>query len=1450
MAKAAPDEELPRGIARFWSADGRVTGAGFLIAERTLCTCAHVVATALGSDESASTPPTAPVPVDFPLLNPPTARRTATVTHWSPVRSDGGGDIALLTLTEPVPGTTPVRFAGGTGVWGHPFRVLGFPLRTDDHGVWVRGRLRAPVGKGWTSMEAAPASPAVGRGFSGSPVWDLVQGGVVGMTVAAEVGTGATTAYLIPAALLLGLEPGLQGSPFRGLEPFREQDAAVFHGRRADSERIARAVRGTSFVPVVGASGVGKSSVARAGVLPLLRAAGYTITDFTRRPGADPVRGLLLVLQQQFPRVTVLQGLATELSSHPPGAPQRAEIALLIGGFLLEHAGAAGHVVLLDQFEETIGSRPTEARELLTVLLAMGRARGPGGRGLRVLATLRSASLEELVAGGEAEQLSLTIQMVAPMTSRQLRDIVCRPIEDTPGVEFEPGLADLIVSGAGREPGALPLVEFVLAELWERKERGRLTHSAYRRIGGVEGALAQYADQKLNEVCQSEGGPPEAEVRRLFEQLTRPDEDQGYLRLPRAYAQLSDGLKRAAQALADTRLLVIGRDSTGRETVALAHESLVRQWPTLRGWLDESREFRQWQERLRSRMHDWKANDHHPDLLLRGQELTEAWQKTAAHAAELSAAEHDFVRQSRRHRSRTRLRSRVVVAMVCTLTLLVSALGVVAWQLMRTGDQGEQEATAQKLVEYAEERSRTDPVGGAVLALAALRTRSTTETRAAVLRQTAPLADALGVYRLFPEGEVRAAAASADGRRMAVLHHRAGDPGTRTTVRVVSGLGDGEPRATALSGSPDQADAVAVSDDGTYAAAGAPDGHVRVWALEKRRDRVRVTGTWAWRWRPPPAAARTDSLDFSGGGARTLLHLVTEGDDSCEAGEQYGLFLGRTRTGSRRALPHALVGRGECVVNAVLPEGTREAVTVQTTEDAPSTASSYEWTNVRTADLAPGPPAHAWSQEAVGSAVLSPGGRAFGVIPPGQERWVLHADLDRSSSAGADWPFDTDVREAGGRYFGDSTYNLSGEGAYMAVYMLRDGESGRTYSTMVPRAVIRGLHATVVAVPGSAATAPIVYAVLGSDLLAFRTRPTPYPLKEVTSNTTYEAGRSAAGDVLAVVHYESSYHEDGGMVHPVRPLSVLVSGKRVRSTRIRVDDENHAVVSGDGRSLVVWSSGRWRMWGTGLSGRWPDVRGEGKAGGLRGQRGIVSVDSWDSDAFLLLDGGGLRRLDGVTGQTRRVRGPDCAWESAVDPGACVFALGRPGYRGQFLVARADGAVEIWSEDVGTPLFRTRLKSMPDVDHAYGAQAAFRQDGMEVALKTRDGVVLWIPGASHQHREIHSAVERLGPFSRQGLLVLETGEDGGWDVAELWDVGRGESVGRLLPPDDAFVVSLTGRTLAAVTPKGELQLSLAPLRGDDKGVCGVLRRYPLSDPERYLPDRARERALIKAPCQGR
>ncbi|WP_307679998.1 serine protease [Streptomyces sp. V4I2] len=714
MVTTPPDDELPRGIARFWSADGRVAGCGFLIAERTLCTCAHVVASALGTDETATTPPTAPLTLDFPLLTPPSARLRATVAHWRPVTGDGGGDIALLSLEETVPSTSPVRFAGGTAVWDHPFRVLGFPLLTDDHGVWVEGRLRAPVGKGWTSMETRPApdGPAVGRGFSGSPVWDTEQGGVVGMTVAADVGTGATTAYLIPAALLLGLDPAMRPSPFRGLEPFREQDAAVFYARRADSERITAALRDHLFVPVAGASGVGKSSLVRAGVLPLLRSVGYTVTDFVGQPDTDPVRTLVAAIADQFPQV---RDLARQLGGDPAAAT-------LLGARILEPAGRAGHVILLDQFEETVGARPADARALLDVLLPMARAVHPEGRRLRVLATLRSASLEELVTGGHAEALSGTVQMIAPMTPAQLDEVVRRPIDAIPGVVFEPGLPELLVADAGGEAGALPLLEFALAELWDGQKHGRLTHAVYREIGGVEGALSRYADQQLAHVCKTPGGPDQSTARRLFERLARPTKGKEYARVARAFDQLPPELRTAAQSLAATRLLVIARDSSGRETVALAHEALVRQWPTLRGWLDESRAFLVWHEKVRGRLREWEEGERHPDLLLRGQELSEAKPMAALRSGELSAEEFEFFRLSRLYRRRSVRRGRTVVALVACLAVLTGALGYALWGLMRDQGQDEREKAAKALLAHAEEHAEDHSVDAAVLAVAARRT--------------------------------------------------------------------------------------------------------------------------------------------------------------------------------------------------------------------------------------------------------------------------------------------------------------------------------------------------------------------------------------------------------------------------------------------------------------------------------------------------------------------------------------------------------------------------------------------------------------------------------------------------------------------------------------------------------------------------------------------------------
>lgn len=182
-------------------------------------------------------------------------------------------------------------------------------------GVWAHGTLRARLGSGWVQMETSEPGPRVVQGFSGAPVWDDAQNGVVGMTVAAHL--EERTAYLLPSADLVDEATLVPRCPFQGLTAFTEDDAEFFHGRDADTERLLAAVRGRSVTLVAGPSGCGKSSLVSAGVLPRLRAAGAAVTELRPVPGVRPTavvaRALAGVLEPELGEVERLAG-AEELA--------------------------------------------------------------------------------------------------------------------------------------------------------------------------------------------------------------------------------------------------------------------------------------------------------------------------------------------------------------------------------------------------------------------------------------------------------------------------------------------------------------------------------------------------------------------------------------------------------------------------------------------------------------------------------------------------------------------------------------------------------------------------------------------------------------------------------------------------------------------------------------------------------------------------------------------------------------------------------------------------------------------------------------------------------------------------------------------------------------------------------------------------------------------------------
>ena len=190
-------------IARIYHSNGAIVGAGFLVSDRHLLTCAHVVSAALGIAPETVEMPTTTLELDFPLIAPG-QKVKAKVAFWQPVNpTQVGEDIAGLELEEALTEGQPVRLLTVEELWNHPFQIFGFPSKRDE-GIWASGVIRDRLANGWVQIEDIKAQgQAVQPGFSGSPIWDEVLQGVVGMAVAADKKRDETkTAFMIPTTIL------------------------------------------------------------------------------------------------------------------------------------------------------------------------------------------------------------------------------------------------------------------------------------------------------------------------------------------------------------------------------------------------------------------------------------------------------------------------------------------------------------------------------------------------------------------------------------------------------------------------------------------------------------------------------------------------------------------------------------------------------------------------------------------------------------------------------------------------------------------------------------------------------------------------------------------------------------------------------------------------------------------------------------------------------------------------------------------------------------------------------------------------------------------------------------------------------------------------------------------------------------------------------------------------
>ncbi|MBE9039734.1 trypsin-like peptidase domain-containing protein [Oscillatoriales cyanobacterium LEGE 11467] len=651
--------QLEPSVVRIYANSGKVVGAGFLVSPQHILTCAHVIAFALGIRADSAEMPSAEVSVDFPIITPG-KKLKAKVIFWLPVNPrQSVEDIAGLKLISPLEEAQPARLVTAEELWGHGFRVLGFP-EGKSKGAWASGSFRGGIANGWVQLEDVKQSGyRLEEGFSGAPVWDEELQGVVGMAVAAEKQrTEAKAAFIIPANVLVSAwdvlqERAIAACPYRGLFAFREEDARFFFGRKVFAQQLVAAVERQSLVAVIGTSGSGKSSVVFAGLVPQLRQQeGWLIRDF--RPGDRPFHNLTATLVSllepqmgEVDRLVELEKLATALCQGDAGLPD-------IVSRILKKQSDSRLLLIADQFEElyTLFQEENQRRVFLNCLLKAVNS----SHNFTLVLTLRADFLGSALSYRPfADALQNADVKLGPMNPEELQRIVEEPAKLL-GVRIEAGLTERMLQAVEASPGNLPLLEFALTRLWEKQERGQLTHRAYEAIGGVERALANHAEAVYNRLNDSD----KERAQRVFIQLVRPGEGTEDTRRLATYEELGEENWDFVTRLADARLVVTGSQSVGTQeedaaslhqipnskSVEIVHEALIREWETLRSWMNNNRNFRVWQERLKGRMGEWERHQCQNNALLQGAAVGEAKEWLDKRKTELSLSEQDFIRQS------------------------------------------------------------------------------------------------------------------------------------------------------------------------------------------------------------------------------------------------------------------------------------------------------------------------------------------------------------------------------------------------------------------------------------------------------------------------------------------------------------------------------------------------------------------------------------------------------------------------------------------------------------------------------------------------------------------------------------------------------------------------------------------------------------------------------------
>ena len=430
--------------------------------------------------------------------------------------------------------------------------------------------------------------------------------------------------------------------PYPGLAAFTAADRDYFFGRDREIEAVITAINSHAIVSIVGASGSGKSSLVFAGLVTQLESDWQIITC---HPGANPIESLANAIE---PILSRSDDLDSDLQQ------SKSALAEIIDGYLLLDAERR-LLLIVDPLEDLyiLNSDPLQ-RELFFKCLIQASERASR---FKLLFAIRSDYYQQFCADFPSESISQF--ELKPLSKDKLSLAISQPAQKL-NVRFEAGLIDKIFLAIAEQNYSLPLLQFVLSQLWERQTNGYLTDDAYREIDRIGISLSERAQKFYDRATPQQ----QDRIRTIFMQLVRIDDNLPDAPRSATRSEIGAGNWELVNPLVAERLLVVDSAPTlhargeREEKVELMHGSLITDWKTYRDWINRDGDFRRWQERLRDDINRWEKNNRHREGLLRARALDLAQTQKSIYSQQISPLEAQFINLSldrQRHEHRTKL---------------------------------------------------------------------------------------------------------------------------------------------------------------------------------------------------------------------------------------------------------------------------------------------------------------------------------------------------------------------------------------------------------------------------------------------------------------------------------------------------------------------------------------------------------------------------------------------------------------------------------------------------------------------------------------------------------------------------------------------------------------------------------------------------------------------------